>query len=291
MSCAGMGRIPVMYLHRIAADTWAVSETPDGPLRLLRSDPLQTPPEEWDLGDTAERPGTLLAPFFRGAKIVGIGRNYKEHVKELSSPMPAEPVLFLKAPSSVIGPGEAVVLPPESQRVEHEGEIAVIVRERLGRGASPEAARRAVLGVTPVCDVTARDIQRKDPTFARGKSFDTFCPLGPAVWVGADLENLEVITRVDGQERQRGHTRDMTWGIVDLLIYAARMMTLEPGDVILTGSPAGVGPLVPGNRLEVEISGVGVLENRVVGLSAPLQPSRRAASTDTARSRHARRGG
>jgi 2-keto-4-pentenoate hydratase/2-oxohepta-3-ene-1,7-dioic acid hydratase in catechol pathway len=255
-----------MFLYRIAAETWAVSETPEGPLRVLRSDPLQTPPEDWELGAPTLRPTTLLAPFFRGAKIVGIGRNYKDHVKELSSPMPAEPVLFLKAPSSVISPGEAVVLPPESERVEHEGEIAVVVRERLGRGTSPEAARRAVLGVTPVCDVTARDIQRKDPTFARGKSFDTFCPLGPAIRIGADLEDLEVITRVDGQERQRGHVRDMTWGIVDLLIYASRMMTLEPGDVILTGSPAGVGPLVPGSRLEVEIPGIGVLENRVEAL-------------------------
>ena len=255
-----------MFLYRIAADTWAVSETPEGPLRVLRSDPLQTPPEAWELGDPAMRPTTLLAPFFRGAKIVGIGRNYKEHVRELSSPMPSEPVLFLKAPSSVISPGETVVLPPESERVEHEGEIAVVVRQRLGRGTSPEAARRAVLGVTPVCDVTARDIQRRDPTFARGKSFDTFCPLGPAIRIGADLEDLEVITRVDGQERQRGHVRDMTWGIVDLLIYASRMMTLEPGDVLLTGSPAGVGPLVPGSRLEVEIPGIGVLENRVEAL-------------------------
>lgn len=262
-----------MFLHRIAADTddtWAVSETPGGPLRVLISDPLQTPPEEWALGEAAARPVAPLAPFFRGAKIVGIGRNYKDHVKELGSPMPAEPVLFLKAPSSVIGPGEAVVLPPESERVEHEGEIAVIVGARLRRGASPEAARRAVLGITVACDVTARDLQRKDPTFARAKSFDTFCPLGPAIRIGADpgdLENLEVITRVNGEERQRGHTRDMTWGIIDLLVYASKIMTLEPGDVILTGSPAGVGPLAPGDRLEVEIPGVGVLENRVEGLA------------------------
>jgi 2-keto-4-pentenoate hydratase/2-oxohepta-3-ene-1,7-dioic acid hydratase in catechol pathway len=255
-----------MFLYRILADTWAVSETADGPLRFLRSDPLRTPPESWQLGGVAERPATPHAPVFPGAKILGIGRNYKEHVKELSNPMPAEPVLFLKAPSSLIGPGEAVVLPPESQRVEYEGEIAVILRERLGRGTTPEAARRAVLGVTAACDVTARDIQRKDPTFARGKSFDTFCPLGPGIRIGADLEDLEVITRVDGEERQRGHARDMTWGIVDLLIYASRMMTLEPGDLILTGTPAGVGPLAPGNHLEVEVSGVGVLANPVTAL-------------------------
>src|SRR5262245_45554383 len=116
-----------MFLHRIAADTWAVSETPDGPLRVLLSNPLRTPPGAWELGNAAERPAVPLAPFFPGSKIVGIGRNYKEHVKELSSPMPAEPVVFLKAPSSVIGPGEAVVLPPESERVEHEGEIAVVI--------------------------------------------------------------------------------------------------------------------------------------------------------------------
>lgn len=255
-----------MFLFRLSADTWAVSETSDGRLRVLRSSLLQVPPEKWELGDSAERPASFLAPAFPGAKILGIGRNYKEHVRELSNPMPAEPVLFLKAPSSLIGPGEAVVLPPESSRVEFEGEIAVVLRERLRRGASAEAARRAVLGVVPACDVTARDIQRKDPTFARGKSFDTFCPVGPAIRVGADLEDLEVITRVDGEERQRGHARDMTWGIVDLLLYASRMMTLEPGDLILTGTPAGVGPLAPGNLLEVEIPGIGVLANPVVAL-------------------------
>ena len=252
-----------MFLHRIAADTWAVSATPDGPLRILLSDPLQTPPEAWELGDPAERPGAPLAPFFRGAKIVGIGRNYKDHVKELSNPMPAEPVLFLKAPSSVIGPGEAVVLPPESERVEHEGEIAVVVRERVRRGATPEAARRAVLGITAACDVTARDLQRKDPTFARAKSFDTFCPLGPALLIDPDLEDLEVIARVNGEERQRGHARDMAWGIVDLLVYASRMMTLERGDLLLTGTPAGVGPLADGDQVEVEIPGIGVLRNPV----------------------------
>ncbi len=255
-----------MWLHRIAADTWAVSETPDGPLRVLLSDPLTAPPESWELGDPAARSGAPLAPFFPGAKIVGIGRNYKDHVKELSNPMPAEPVIFLKAPSSVIGPGEAVVLPPESERVEHEGEIAVVLREKVRRGATPEAARRAVLGITAACDVTARDPQRKDPTFARAQSFDTCCPLGPAIRIGLDLEDLEVITRVDGQERQRGHARDMTLGIVELIRYAATIMTLEPGDVILTGSPAGVGLLAPGNRLEVEIPGVGVLENGVKAL-------------------------
>jgi 2-keto-4-pentenoate hydratase/2-oxohepta-3-ene-1,7-dioic acid hydratase in catechol pathway len=249
-----------MFLYRVAPGQYAVSETPGGALRSLRSDPFRTPPDAWELGE-APASSAPLAPVLPG-KIVGIGRNYKEHVKELSSPMPAEPVIFLKATSSLIGPGEAVVVPPESQRVEHEGEIAVVVGARLTR-ASAEEARRALFGITACCDVTARDLQRKDPTFARAKSFDTFCPLGPAVWIGADPEDLEVITRVNGAERQRGHTREMTWGIIDLLVYASRMMTLLPGDVLLTGSPAGVGPLVPGDRLEVEIPGLGVLANPV----------------------------
>jgi len=252
-----------MFLYRVATTQFAVSDSPGGSLRSLLSDPFKTPPEAWELGG-APVSSAPLAPVVPG-KIVGIGRNYKEHVKELSSPMPAEPVIFLKAPSSLIGPGEAVVLPPESGRVEHEGEIAVVVGRRLKRATAAEA-RRAVFGITAVCDVTARDLQRRDPTFARAKSFDTFCPLGPAVWVGADPEDLEVITRVNGVERQRGHTREMTWGIVDLLVYTSRMMTLEPGDLILTGTPAGVGPLAAGDRLEVEIPGLGTLANPVVAL-------------------------
>jgi 2-keto-4-pentenoate hydratase/2-oxohepta-3-ene-1,7-dioic acid hydratase in catechol pathway len=147
--------------------------------------------------------------------------------------------------------------------VEHEGEIAVVLRRRLSRGATPEEARGAVLGITCANDVTARDLQRKDATFARAKSFDTFCPLGPAIWVGADLEDLAVVTRVNGVERQRGHTREMAFGIVDLLVYASRMMTLEPGDLLMTGTPAGVGPLTDGDRVEVEIPGLGVLGNPV----------------------------
>jgi 2-keto-4-pentenoate hydratase/2-oxohepta-3-ene-1,7-dioic acid hydratase in catechol pathway len=176
--------------------------------------------------------------------------------------MPAEPVIFLKAPSSVIGPGEAVVLPPESARVEHEGEIAVVLRHRLKRASAAEA-RDAVLGVTCANDVTARDLQRKDPCFSRAKSFDTFCPLGPALLIDPDLEGLEVIARVNGEERQRGQARDMAWGIVDLLVYASRMMTLERGDLLLTGTPAGVGPLTDGDQVEVEIPGIGVLRNPV----------------------------
>ena len=254
-----------MLLYRTAPEGfWAVAEsTADPVLRILYSNPFETLPGGWELGQKVSRDSTpLLAPVQPG-KIVCVGRNYVEHAKELNNPMPEEPLLFLKAPSALTGPNAPIVLPPESQRVEHEGEIAVVLRQRLTRGATAEEARSAVLGVTCANDVTARDLQRKDAVFARAKSFDTFCPVGPAILVGMDLEDLEVVTRVNGSERQRGHVRDMAFGIVDLLLYASRMMTLEPGDVLLTGTPAGVGPLVDGDRVEVEVSGVGVLVNSV----------------------------
>ncbi len=199
---------------------------------------------------------------------MGIGRNYVQHAKELGNPVPDEPLLFLKAPSSLIGPSAAVILPPESERVEFEGEIAVVLRQRLCR-ASADEARAAILGVTCACDVTARDLQRRDATFARGKSFDTFCPIGPALMLDPDLEALSVETRVNGEVRQQGSTTEMIWGVTELLIYASQMMTLEAGDVILTGTPEGVGPLAPGDRLEVEVSGVGVLENRIEAWRQP----------------------
>lgn len=261
-----------MLLYRLAPEgLFAVAESGAADARLLLSDPFETLPDTWRLGKAVEISGApLLAPV-RPGKIVGIGRNYVEHAKELNNPMPSEPLLFLKAPSSLVGPGAPIVLPPESERVEHEGEVAVVLRHRLSRGASREEARSAILGVTCANDVTARDLQKRDATFARGKSFDTFCPLGPAilVGVGTDLEDLEVVTRVNGAERQRGHVRDMAYPILDLLVYTARMMTLEPGDLILTGTPAGVAPLVDGDRVEVEIGAVGVLSNPVEALRDP----------------------
>ncbi len=254
-----------MLLYRIAPEgSWAVGESPAAPvLRILSSDPFETLPESWTYGREVSRDSVRLLAPVRPGKIVCVGRNYVEHAKELNNPMPEEPLLFLKAPSALIGPDEAIVLPPESRRVEHEGEIAVVLRRRLTRGATPDEARSAVLGITCANDVTARDLQRKDSVFARAKGFDTFCPVGPGILVEADLEDLEVRTRVNGAERQRGHARDMAFGILDLLLYSSRMMTLEPGDLLLTGTPAGVGPLVDGDRVEVEVSGVGVLSNPV----------------------------
>jgi 2-keto-4-pentenoate hydratase/2-oxohepta-3-ene-1,7-dioic acid hydratase in catechol pathway len=252
-----------MLLYRIGPEGfYAVSDEPDGEMRLLHSDPLAEPVARWKLGRRVARQGAaLLSPVLPG-KIVGIGRNYVEHAREMESSVPSEPLLFLKAPSSVIGPRSPVVLPLESQRVEYEGEIAVVVRERLRRATAEEVVR-GVLGVTCACDVTARDLQRKDATFARAKSFDTFCPLGPALRGGAALDDLTVVTRLNGAERQRGSTHDMVFGIVELLVYASRMMTLEPGDLLLTGTPGGVGQLAGGDLIEVEVSGAGVLANPV----------------------------
>jgi 2-keto-4-pentenoate hydratase/2-oxohepta-3-ene-1,7-dioic acid hydratase in catechol pathway len=250
-----------MLLYRIAPEGFYAVED-GGVLRVLYSNPFETLPGGWELGRAMDRETVSFLPPVVPGKIVGIGRNYLEHARELGNELPPEPLLFLKAPSSLIGPNTPVVLPPESARVEHEGEIAVVLRDRLKR-ADAETARQAVLGVTCACDVTARDLQRKDATFARAKSFDTFCPLGPGILVGADLEEMTVITRVNGAERQRGRAREMAWGIVDLLVYTSRMMTLEPGDVLLTGSPSGVGPLLDGDVVEVEIPGVGVLRNGV----------------------------
>ena len=250
-----------MLLSRVGPEGFYAATDEDGDLRVLHSEPFEVRPGGWELGRVVESTKGLLAPVVPG-KIVGCGRNYREHVRELENPDPEEPVLFLKSPSSVIGPKAPIILPPESEQVEFEGEIAVVLRRRLRR-ASEDEARNAVLGVTCACDVTARDLQRRDATFARAKSFDSFCPLGPAIRVDAELEGLEVITRVDGEERQRGEAKDMTWGPVELLVYASRMMTLEAGDLLLTGTPGGVGRLTDGDTVEVEIPGVGVLSNTV----------------------------
>jgi 2-keto-4-pentenoate hydratase/2-oxohepta-3-ene-1,7-dioic acid hydratase in catechol pathway len=205
----------------------------------------------------------LLAPVLP-SKVVCVGRNYAAHAKELGNEVPAEPLLFLKPPSAVLGPGGTIVLPSQSQRVEHEGELCVVIGRRLSR-ASEADARSAVLGITAANDVTARDLQKRDVQFTRGKGFDTFCPVGP--WIETspgDLTALSVTTRVNGAVRQHGSTSAMIFPVATLLSYISHVMTLEPGDIVLTGTPEGVGPLVEGDTVEVEIEGVGApLSNRV----------------------------
>jgi 2-keto-4-pentenoate hydratase/2-oxohepta-3-ene-1,7-dioic acid hydratase in catechol pathway len=207
----------------------------------------------------------LLAPA-TPSKIVCVGRNYAAHAAEHSAEVPEEPLLFLKPPSSVIGPGAEVVLPKLSQRVEHEGELALVIGKRA-RSLAQDEAWSCVLGVTCANDVTARDLQRADKQWTRGKGFDTFCPLGP--WIVADLSDddvadVEVSCSVNGNRRQTGRTSQMVFPPSFLLAYITAVMTLVPGDVVLTGTPAGVSPLSPGDHVEVEVEGVGTLSNPVV---------------------------
>ena len=253
----------MIRLYRIAPEGfYAATDPATDEVRVLYSDPFEILPGGWEFGRKVDLESSAFLAPVAPSKIIGIGRNYVEHAKELGNPMPEEPLFFLKAPSALMGPKAPIVLPPESSQVEFEGEIAVVLRHRLRR-ASAEDARTAILGVMPACDVTARDLQKKDGRFARAKGFDTFCPVGPAIGISLDLDDLSVVTRVNGVERQRGHCRDMAFGIVEILVYLSRMMTLEPGDVVLTGTPAGVGPLADGDLVEVEIPGVGVLANPV----------------------------
>jgi 2-keto-4-pentenoate hydratase/2-oxohepta-3-ene-1,7-dioic acid hydratase in catechol pathway len=201
----------------------------------------------------------------RPGKIIGIGRNYRDHATELGHAVPAKPLLFFKPPTAVIADGAAIVLPPESQQVDFEGEIGVVIGRALRR-ATEAQARGAIAGITCVNDVTARDLQRTDEQWTRAKGFDTFCPLGPRL-VSVDprqLDTLEVFCRVNGTERQHGRARDMVFPIPALVSFVSHVMTLEPGDLIATGTPAGVGPLAPGDVVEVEVPGVGVLRNPVV---------------------------
>jgi 2-keto-4-pentenoate hydratase/2-oxohepta-3-ene-1,7-dioic acid hydratase in catechol pathway len=198
----------------------------------------------------------------RPSKIIGVGRNYRAHAQELGNEMPAQPILFFKPPSSLIGDGEAILLPSVSQRVEFEAEIGIVAGVRL-RNLTVEEAEAAPLGFCCVNDVTARDLQKVDGQWGRAKGFDTFCPVGSRVVHGADWRTLEIIGRLNGVERQRARATDMAFSIPMLVSFISRVMTIEPGDLIATGTPAGTAPMKPGDVVEVEIPGVGVLKNPV----------------------------
>jgi 2-keto-4-pentenoate hydratase/2-oxohepta-3-ene-1,7-dioic acid hydratase in catechol pathway len=199
----------------------------------------------------------LLAPV-EPSKIVCVGRNYRAHAAELSHPVPTEPLFFFKPPSSVLDPNGSVELPPESERVDHEAELALVIGKR-GRRISRENALEHVLGYSVACDVTARDLQTKDGQWARAKGFDGFCPVGPFLTTDVDPATLEIRLWVGGALRQDGKTRDMVFDVPTLVAAASAFLTLEPGDLILTGTPEGVGPLKAGERVELEITGLGRL--------------------------------
>lgn len=202
-------------------------------------------------------------PNLSPSKIVCVGRNYAAHAKELGNDVPREPLIFLKPPSSIIRDGESIMLPTVSKHVEYEGEIGVVIGKRL-RKASADEARRAVAGIVAANDVTARDLQKSDGQWTRAKGFDTFCALGPVGAVPADLSSLTVTTRVNGSVRQQGRASDMVFDIPAILSFISGFMTLEPGDLVLTGTPEGVGILAPGDVVEVEIAGVSQVSNPVI---------------------------
>jgi 2-keto-4-pentenoate hydratase/2-oxohepta-3-ene-1,7-dioic acid hydratase in catechol pathway len=204
----------------------------------------------------------LLAPSVP-SKIVCIGRNYAEHAAELGNEVPKEPLIFLKPPSSVIGPDEPILIPAISQRVDYEGELAIVIGETCFLPAEGEDLRRYILGYTCLNDVTARDIQKRDVQFTRGKSFDTFCPIGPLIETQFDLASASVETRVNGQRKQFGTTSQMLFSSDVIIRWIAQVMRLAPGDVIATGTPPGVGALAAGDTVDVSVSGIGTLRNPV----------------------------
>ncbi len=203
-----------------------------------------------------------LLPPVEPSKIICVGRNYIDHAREHGVEVPEIPLLFLKPPSALIGHMDVILLPPQSSRVEHEAELAVVIGKR-GRWIPPEQVNEHIFGFTIANDVTARDLQRKDGQWTRGKGFDTFCPVGP--WIETELDPYDILItcRVNDEIRQMASTRDMVFSIQQLIAFISTVMTLEPGDLVLTGTPAGVGPLEPGSRVTIQIEGIGELVNFV----------------------------
>ncbi len=203
----------------------------------------------------------LLAPV-QPSKVLCIGRNYAAHAKEHNSEVPEVPLLFLKPPSSITGPGEKIILPPQTQTVEHEAELTVVIGKN-GRWIAPEEALDYIFGYTIANDVSARDLQWRDGQWTRAKGFDTFCPLGPWIETELDPSDCLITCNVNGEMRQMASTRDMVFNLRQLIAFISSVMTLEAGDILLTGTPAGVGPLVPGDQVEIIIEGIGTLSNPV----------------------------
>jgi 2-keto-4-pentenoate hydratase/2-oxohepta-3-ene-1,7-dioic acid hydratase in catechol pathway len=221
--------------------------------------------QRWALADVR-----LLAPIF-SSKVVGIGRNYADHAAELGNDVPAEPMMFIKPSTSVIGPNDAIRLPPQSQQVEHEAELAVVIGATGARRVDRAGAERAIFGYTCGNDVTARDLQRRDGQWTRAKGFDSFCPVGPWIVTDLDVSDIEVRCEVvrdreNPELRQIGRTKDMIFDVPTLVSYVSHVMTLLPGDIILTGTPAGVGEIRAGETVTVSIQGIGELSNAVVSL-------------------------
>lgn len=234
----------------------------DAVLVGLAGDPLyvgvQLTDQEYPLADAR-----LLAPVIPRSKVVGIGKNYAAHAAEMGGGVPAEPLMFLKPNTSVVGPGDPVFYPRQTSNLHYEGELAVVIG-RICRDVAPDRVGDVVYGYTVANDVTARDLQQSDVQFTRAKGFDSFCPLGPWIETELDTSDLKVTTHLNGDLVQDGTTKDMVFDVPALVSYVSSVMTLLPGDVILTGTPEGVGPMNVGDEVEVTVAGIGSLTNKVV---------------------------
>jgi 2-keto-4-pentenoate hydratase/2-oxohepta-3-ene-1,7-dioic acid hydratase in catechol pathway len=215
-------------------------------------------------GESIPFGGVILLPPVEPSKIVAVGLNYRDHALERGKPLPEEPLLFLKPSTAVIGPQDAIVYPKMSKRVDFEGELAVVIRKRASLLADDESVEPYILGYTCFNDVTARDLQDKDKQFTRAKSFDTFAALGPCIVTDLDPSALDIKTYLNGKLHQSSNTRNLIFSVPFLVRFISNIMTLLPGDVITTGTPSGIGPMVPGDAVEIHIEGIGVLANRVL---------------------------
>lgn len=200
--------------------------------------------------------------MFHPSKIIVIGLNYRDHAKELNMEIPEYPVICFKPPTSVIQNGEVIIYPSQSEEVHYEGELAIVIKDKIKNVPIDEVSRH-IAGYTCANDVTARDLQRADGQWTRSKCFDTFCPLGPKIVSSLDPTNLEIRTRVNGSTKQHSNTKNMVFNAFELVSFVSALMTLVPGDIIITGTPPGIGPIVPGDTVEVEIEGIGILKNKV----------------------------
>jgi 2-keto-4-pentenoate hydratase/2-oxohepta-3-ene-1,7-dioic acid hydratase in catechol pathway len=231
----------------------------DGALRLVEGDVFAGPP--YRTGATI-KPGRFLAPV-TPSKVVAIGLNYKDHAAEMNKPLPAEPLMFMKPSTAVIGPEDAIRIPASAGMVHHEAELGVVIG-KLAHRVTADQALAYVLGFTCVNDVTSRDLQKKDVQYTRAKGFDTFAPIGPCIAIGLEWDRLDIELSVNGEKRQSSNTRQLIFSVREIIAFVSSVMTLLPGDVISTGTPSGVGPLIPGDRVTVKIEGIGELSNPVI---------------------------
>ena len=248
-------------IFRIEQDyraVYALRNTDDTGWLCLDGDPFG----EYSAGDAIDEDDVRLLPPVLPSKIVAVGLNYRDHAREMNKPLPDEPLIFLKPSTAVVGPGDAIVLPPQAGRVDYEAELGIVIRKRA-KAVPAASAAEFILGLTCVNDVTARDLQTRDVQYTRAKGFDTFAPIGPCIVVGLDGSALAVESSVNGERRQASNTRELIFGLHHLVEFISSVMTLLPGDVIATGTPSGVGPVTPGDRVVVTVEGIGELANEI----------------------------